>query len=107
MKAVLAASLSLLLLSWSALPGAAAAAERVVVGSKAFPESWILGELLAGRARQAGASPVEHRSNLGGTEINDDEVRIVAIAEGTATLTIEHGEIQTSVEITVSPEVTQ
>ena len=41
----------------------------IVVGSKAFPESWILGELLAERAREAGASPVEHRSNLGGTEI--------------------------------------
>jgi osmoprotectant transport system permease protein len=41
----------------------------VVIGSKAFPESWILGELLAERAREAGASPVEHRSNLGGTEI--------------------------------------
>ena len=48
---------------------AAADAPRVVVGSKAFPESWILGELLAARARAAGADPVEHRSNLGGTEI--------------------------------------
>jgi osmoprotectant transport system permease protein len=47
----------------------APAEPRVVVGSKAFPESWILGEVLAQRAREAGARPVEHRSNLGGTEI--------------------------------------
>jgi glycine betaine/choline ABC-type transport system substrate-binding protein len=44
-----------------------AQAAKVTVGSKAFPESWILGEALAQRARAAGAAPVEHRSNLGGT----------------------------------------
>jgi osmoprotectant transport system permease protein len=46
----------------------ARAEERVVVGSKAFPESWILGEALSALARDAGARS-EHRSNLGGTEI--------------------------------------
>jgi osmoprotectant transport system permease protein len=46
-----------------------ARAQKVTVGSKAFPESWILGDLLAQQARGAGAAPVEHRSNLGGTEI--------------------------------------
>jgi osmoprotectant transport system substrate-binding protein/osmoprotectant transport system permease protein len=41
----------------------------LTIGSKAFPESWILGEALAQLARQSGTVPVEHRSNLGGTEI--------------------------------------
>ena len=52
-----------------ASPAAAAGHHGVVVGSKAFPDSWILGELLAQRALGAGASPVKHRANLGGTEI--------------------------------------
>jgi osmoprotectant transport system permease protein len=43
-------------------------AEHVVVGSKAFPESWILAEALTGLARRAGAS-AEHMQNLGATEI--------------------------------------
>ncbi|MEO6462562.1 MAG: glycine betaine ABC transporter substrate-binding protein, partial [Candidatus Eisenbacteria bacterium] len=61
----------LALATLAAHPAAAKEPSRqgIVVGSKAFPESWILGELLAERARQAGADPVEHRSNLGGTEI--------------------------------------
>jgi len=42
---------------------------RVTVGSKAFPESWILGEALADRMRAEGVKEVEHRENLGGTEI--------------------------------------
>jgi osmoprotectant transport system permease protein len=41
----------------------------VAIGSKAFPESWILGEALADLARSTGTVTVEHRSNLGGTEI--------------------------------------
>jgi osmoprotectant transport system permease protein len=49
------------------------------VGSKAFPESWILGDALATLARQAGADPVEHRSNLGGTEIVYQALRSGAI----------------------------
>jgi len=44
------------------------ARERVVVGSKAFPESWILGEALTTMARSAGCDAI-HRANLGGTEI--------------------------------------
>lgn len=54
-------------------------ATRVTVGSKAFPESWILGEALTNLARGAGASPVEHRSNLGGTEIVYQALRSGAI----------------------------
>ncbi len=44
------------------------AAPSVTVGSKAFPESWILGEALTSLAREAGAD-ARHRANLGGTEI--------------------------------------
>jgi osmoprotectant transport system permease protein len=46
-----------------------ASAKGLAVGSKAFPESWILGEALAARAASASGQPVEHRANLGGTEI--------------------------------------
>jgi len=53
----------------------AAAAPGVTVGSKAFPESWILGEALTRLARQAGATPAVHRANLGGTEIVDQGLR--------------------------------
>lgn len=41
----------------------------VTIGSKAFAESWILGDALAQLARQTGTVDVEHRKNLGGTEI--------------------------------------
>ena len=57
----------------------AAAPPKVTVGSKAFPESWILGEALTTLARQAGASPIAHRSNLGGTEIVYQALRSGAI----------------------------
>jgi len=40
----------------------------VTVGSKAFPESWILGAAVRELAAQGGGTIV-HRSNLGGTEI--------------------------------------
>jgi osmoprotectant transport system permease protein len=50
-----------------ALP-AAAQSERVVVGSKAFPESWILAEAVTMLAQSTGAR-AEHAQNLGGTEI--------------------------------------
>ena len=47
--------------------GAVAAEPTVIVGSKAFAESWILGEALAALARRGAA--VEHKRNLGGTEV--------------------------------------
>jgi osmoprotectant transport system permease protein len=47
---------------------APAATSTVSIGSKAFPESWILGEALASVMREDGI-PVTHRRNLGGTEI--------------------------------------
>ena len=52
---------------------------RVVVGSKAFPESWILSETLAMALRQSGVADVEHRNNLGGTEIVFQALRSGAI----------------------------
>jgi osmoprotectant transport system permease protein len=52
------------------LAGARAHARpTVTVGSKAFAESWVLGDALAALARQSGTVDVEHRKNLGGTEI--------------------------------------
>ncbi|MBW3624250.1 MAG: ABC transporter permease subunit, partial [Armatimonadetes bacterium] len=41
----------------------------VTLGSKAFPESWILGEALKQLAEAASPARIVHRSNLGGTEI--------------------------------------
>jgi osmoprotectant transport system permease protein len=41
----------------------------VRIGSKAFPESWILGEALASLAREGGDAEVKHQSNLGGTDV--------------------------------------
>ena len=41
----------------------------VSVGSKAFAESWILGEALTMLGRQAGDVPVEHKDDLGGTDV--------------------------------------
>jgi osmoprotectant transport system permease protein len=59
--------LPFLLYTGLALP--ARAEPRVTVGSKAFPESWILAEALAEAMRSEGVERVEHRNNLGGTEI--------------------------------------
>jgi osmoprotectant transport system permease protein len=47
----------------------ALAADDVVVGSKAFAESWILADALAAEMRAEGIPRVTHRRNLGGTEI--------------------------------------
>jgi osmoprotectant transport system permease protein len=41
---------------------------KVAIGSKAFPESWILGDAVTELVRSSGAD-AEHRKNLGGTEI--------------------------------------
>jgi osmoprotectant transport system permease protein len=62
---------ALLVTAGLALPAGAPREARaaVVVGSKAFPESWILGEALATLVRDEGADEVTHRHNLGGTEI--------------------------------------
>jgi osmoprotectant transport system permease protein len=67
---------------------ASAGRERVVIGSKAFPESWVLGEALTLLASSTGAD-TEHRVNLGGTEIVAQALRagsIDAYPEYTGTL---------------------
>ncbi|HZW72394.1 MAG TPA: glycine betaine ABC transporter substrate-binding protein, partial [Caldimonas sp.] len=82
-----------LLVAWAAVflvtaSRAFAADERVVIGSKGFPESWILGEVVAARVRAAGAEAVQRR-NLGGTEIVFEALRTGAIdvyAEYTGTI---------------------
>ena len=53
----------------AAAPGPARAERGVAVGSKAFAESWILGDALTAAMREAGVSDAAHRRNLGGTEI--------------------------------------
>jgi osmoprotectant transport system permease protein len=66
---------------WAALlllVAAAAQAEPLVVGSKRFTESYILGELVAQTARAAGAE-VEFRPGMGGTAILYQALRTGAI----------------------------
>jgi osmoprotectant transport system permease protein len=65
----LAAQALLVLLPLVGSAWARGASGAVTIGSKAFPESWILGEALVSLARDEGASEVTHRHNLGGTEI--------------------------------------
>jgi osmoprotectant transport system permease protein len=48
---------------------ACAQAQSLSVGSKRFTESYILGEIVAGVARQAGEAAVHHRQGLGNTGI--------------------------------------
>ncbi|HKQ68736.1 MAG TPA: glycine betaine ABC transporter substrate-binding protein [Polyangiaceae bacterium] len=52
-----------------ALAPPALAGKPVVIGSKAFAESWILGDAIVGLIERAGAGTAVHRKNLGGTEI--------------------------------------
>lgn len=58
----------LLVLAVLALAGCSDSEREVVIGSKKFTESVILGEVLAGLAADAGL-PVRHRQALGGTRI--------------------------------------
>lgn len=39
-------------------------------------------------------------------ELNDDEIRVYGAAEGTATITVERGDVQKQIQVTVEPEVT-
>lgn len=66
-------------------------APRIVVGSKSFTESVVLGEILTQTARLAGAQ-AQHRRQIGGTRILFEAVRrgeIDAYVEYTGTLTQE------------------
>ena len=58
--------------------GVAPAEEPLRVGSKRFTESYILGEIVAGAARDAGAA-AEHRQGLGNTAILVEALRNGAI----------------------------
>ena len=55
-------------LAWGSLLSAAGGAQEVAVGSKAFTENVILGEIVTQLARSSGASAV-HRRELGGTQV--------------------------------------
>lgn len=59
---------ALVLLSTSACAPAPGGSPAVVIGSKAFTESVVLGEIVAGLVSSSGAS-AEHRRQLGGTRI--------------------------------------
>lgn len=72
-----------------AAPGPATAEDGVVVGSKNFTESVVLGEILTALARSAGA-PASHHRALGGTRLVFNALvsgEIDAYAEYTGTLT--------------------
>ena len=82
-------------------PAPALARTGVVVGSKAFPESWVLAEALARVLRSEGVPRVEHRNNLGGTEIVYQALRagdVDAYPEYTGTIAqvILHRSVSTS-----------
>lgn len=67
----------------------------------ALPVTWSSSDasILAVGATGETGMPVE------GVEINDDEVRLVAVAEGLVTLTVTQGEVTRDIAVTVSPEV--
>ena len=91
--------------TWAALlllAAATAQAEPLVVGSKRFTESYILGELIVQTARAAGAE-VEFRPGMGGTAILYEALRTGAIDlypeyTGTIAREILQGEARASLE---------
>ena len=63
---------------------------KATVGSKGFPESWILGDAVAALIERSGSITAEHKKNLGGTEIAYEALRsgsIDAYPEYTGTIT--------------------
>jgi osmoprotectant transport system permease protein len=62
----------------AACGGAAHAAEQLVVGSKRFTESYILGEIIARTAQKAGAQAV-HRPGLGSTAVVLEALKLGSI----------------------------
>ena len=70
--------LPVLALVLAACGGAAHAAERVVVGSKRFTESYILGEIIARTAQQSGAQ-ADHRPGLGSTAVVLEALKLGSI----------------------------
>jgi osmoprotectant transport system permease protein len=70
-----AAGVALFLVAPRAAAGPGPDAAAVTVGSKGFPESWILGAALTALVEEAGATTATHRKNLGGTEITYQALR--------------------------------
>jgi osmoprotectant transport system permease protein len=64
-----------LYLGLALLPLGHSASAEVTIGSKAFPESWILADALTAELRDAGVPGIEHRRNLGGTQIVFEALR--------------------------------
>jgi glycine betaine/choline ABC-type transport system substrate-binding protein len=58
-----------LFLAFLPIAARADALPPVRIGSKAFPESWILGDALAALVTETRAAAPEQKKNLGGTEI--------------------------------------
>ena len=68
------ASWALLLVFALAVGGWCQPPEKISIGSKAFPESWILGDMLCTLAREAGAE-VQYSKSLGATQVIFDALR--------------------------------
>src|SRR6201999_4376028 len=66
------------LLGVGLFPGHAGAEEKLVVGSKRFTESYILGDIVAQSARQAGADAL-HKPGLGSTAVVLEALKLGAI----------------------------
>jgi osmoprotectant transport system permease protein len=69
MKKTVGIAVTLLLSASIVLPLGCSRRPDITIGSKAFLESWILGEVLCTLARSSGALDVRHQENLGGTKI--------------------------------------
>jgi osmoprotectant transport system permease protein len=83
------AGLTLLLAVALPLAAVLPAAADFTVGSKAFPESWILAEALLSVSKSKGVENTGHRDNLGGTDIVYEALRsgmIDAYPEYTGTI---------------------
>jgi osmoprotectant transport system permease protein len=80
----------LLPLALALLPGAASAADAIVVGSKAFTEGYVLGEIAAQTIEAVSKTPVTRKLGMGSTGILFEALKSGAIdvyADYTGTLT--------------------
>src|SRR5271170_3617049 len=89
-RAVLAAAAGLLLAGLSLRPAPLFAADRIVVGSKAFTEGYVLGEIAAQTVESATNAPVTRKLGMGSTGIVFEALKSGAIdvySDYTGTLT--------------------
>ncbi len=87
--------LATLAMAWSMV----VQAEELVVGSKRFTESYILGEIAAQTARAAGQADVSHKQGLGNTAILFEALRNESVhlyPDYTGTIAVELLKIQTT-----------